>query len=623
MLQNIRDNVQGTMAKIIIAIIIVPFAAFGIDSLFSTGSTDVAEVNGEGVSELEFQQGLFLYKRQLASQEEVDWDALDDNKLREPVLAQLTQRKIFLHEADRQGVTISEAALDQAVISNPAFQENGVFSRFLYEDTLRSNGFTPALYKKLTREQVLVSQLTDGLGISDFATIKDLEVISRFSYQKRDFRFITVPYDSAAAQLTVSDEEVGEYYQANISRFMSEEQVQLEYLELKQSDYYEEVSEQDVLSNYQAELESFVAAEERRVAHIMLEINDERNEEQARGQLQDLKNRIAQGEGFAKLAQEYSDDIGSAEGGGDLGFTTGDTFPDEFEEAAFSLAAEQISDPVVTDSGVHLIKVLEIAGAEPPSLEERRVALVEQLKKANSETLYVEKLELLKDISFTAADLTDPAQEVELTVQTSALFGREGGEALFANSKLVAAAFSDDVLTKGHNSNVIELTPDHAVVVRVKEHREPAPRSLEEVSAQIKDMLLIEKQVALLNSRAEGILESIKQGLSVEDAAKQENLEWQVSFDTLRTAVTVNEQIIKQVFALDKPVGDQPSYQQFNLDNGDVIVLQLDKVSPGGIDDIPVAERRAMQGFIARGKGGQSLSYYQDSLRSAAEISIF
>jgi len=622
MLQNIRDNVQGLMAKIIIGIIIVPFAAFGIDSFFRAGSSDVAEINGEPVTQTELDQAIFVKKRELAANESVDFSQLEDSKLRGPVLQDLIMRKVLLQEAEINDLRIAEAVLDGFILGNPSFQENGIFAKHLYENLLRNAGLTPRFYKNALREDSVLSQLSSGYARTGFATNKDMEIIARFSHQKRDFRFIKLPIADVTAEVQIKPEDVQAYYNEHSGEFMTKEEVIVEYIELRQSDLFKEVDEATLHSEYARELDGYEAGTQRHVAHILLEETEDRGSDQAQQQLSELRLRLTAGESFEELAKQNSEDVGSAEMGGDLGIMTQGMFPEAFEEAAAGLVQNEVSQPVKTEAGWHLIKVLSVAKVDPPSFEKRRAALKVQLQAIASQSHYVELVEQLADLTFTSEGLAEPAEQLGLSMGTSSAFSHEGGQGVFGNSRIIKAAFSEEVLVDGNNSEVIELATDHVLVLRVKEHLVPSPQAFEKVSGQIEAQLIKEKAQEVLQEKAEHLIAGLQAGTSIEKLAEQNGLEWQISLDTKRSTITVDPEVLQYAFSLPKPQDDDSHKSQFATTLGDRVVLQLLKAVDGDVSQLASAEKQALQQIIGRNRGGQSLQAWQSALLKSADIEL-
>ena len=514
MLQNIRDNSQGWIAKTIIGLIVVLMALTGFDAIFQAAShsQDAAKVNGQTISQNELSQAVDMQRRQLMQQLGKDFDPamLDEKMLREAALKGLIDRKLLLQGAEDAGFAFSEGALDQLILQTPEFQVDGKFSAERFDQVIRQMGYGRMQFRDMLAEEMLIGQLRTGLAGSSFITDKQVDAFARLEKQTRDFASLTLKPDTAAVKL--GDDEIKAHYDEHAKEFMSPDQVVIDYIELKKSAYFDqvEVSEDQLKALYEKEIASL--AEQRHAAHILIEVNDKVDDAQAKARVEEIQQRIAKGEDFAALAKELSQDPGSASNGGDLGFAGEGVYDPAFEQALYALDKDQVSAPVRTQFGYHLIKLLGVEAPEVPSFASLKDKLTRELKTQQVEQRFVEVTKQLEDSAFESSDLVQPAQELGLKVQTAAPFGREGGEGITANRAVIQAAFSEEVLEEGSNSNALELDPETVVVLRVKEHRKPAQLPLETVADSIRAHLVKEKATEELKAKADTLVKGLRDG---------------------------------------------------------------------------------------------------------------
>ncbi len=624
MLQNIRDNLQGVMAKVVIGIIIVPFAAFGLESLLSGGgSSEVVTINGEEVGEFEVQQAIQLHRRQLMSRmgENVDFSKLDENTLRKPALESLIGRRVMLQKAEAADLHVSDQTLDELIVQLEQFQVDGQFSSVLYENLLRSSGMTPQYYKSLLKRDLLIAQLSSPIAQGGFITAKELQLASRFTEEKRDIRFLTLPIADIEGSVVVSDEEIQQYYDDNQSKFYSEESVSIEYLEVKRSDFYLDVEESEIRAQYDQELSQLDVPVQRRVSHILIEL-DETSLEDATAKLKQIKERLLQGEDFSGLAKELSEDIGSSKNGGDLGFSQGDTFPEEFERALESMAVNDVSEPIETDAGLHLVQLTDIQKSTPPSFEDSKARILEEIQKVAAEGAYIEKVEQLADITFNSDNLAEPAEDLELPLNNSDFFTKRGGEGLLSNARVIGAAYSAEVLKNSSNSELLELNEDHTLVLRIKEHKPASLKPLEQVKQSVERSVQLKKAKAQLASQAEELLALLQKGGNIQKLANENGLRWQVTPSATRNSGGVDRQIITRAFELPVPGEGKQALDRVNLRNGDVVLLSISKVKEGSESDMPDTQRDGMKSYLGRTDGYSAFDVYQKNARKTAEVEI-
>ncbi|MDT9674334.1 SurA N-terminal domain-containing protein [Pseudomonas lini] len=623
MLQNIRDNSQGWIAKTIIGIIVVLMAFTGIEAIFqaTTNSQDAAKVNGEEISQNELNQAVDMQRRQLMQQLGKDFDAslLDEKMLRESALKGLIDRKLLLQGAEKSKFAFSEAALDQVILQTPEFQVDGKFNAERFDQVIRQLGYSRLQFRQMLAQEMLIGQLRAGLAGSGFVTDAQVLAFARLEKQTRDFATLNVKADPAAVKLT--DDEVKAYYDEHAKEFMTPDQVVIDYLELKKASFFDQVSvkDEDLQAAYQKETANL--SEQRRAAHILIEVNDKMTEAQAKAKIEEVQARLAKGETFEALAKEFSQDPGSANNGGDLGYAGPGVYDPAFEKALYSLAKDQVSEPVRTDFGFHLIKLLGVEAPEVPTFASLKDKLTRELKTQQVEQRFVEATKQLEDSSFEASDLAQPAQDLKLTVHTSAPFGREGGEGVAANRAVVTAAFSPEVLDEGANSTAIELDPETVIVLRAKEHRKPEQLPLESVAASIRAQLTKEHASAAAKTKADQLIVSLRDGKTALDKAI-DGQNWKVTQAANRAQEGVDPTVLQALFRMPKPVAkDKPTFSSVTLADGSLVIVRLNGVNEAAA---PTEEEKVQyRRFLASRIGQQDFAAYRKLLESEAEIKRF
>lgn len=617
MLQNIRDNSQGWIAKTIIGVIVVLMALTGFDAIIqsTSNSQNAADVNGEKITQSSLNAAVDMQRRQLIQQFGKDFDAslLDDKLLRQASLDSLVDRTLLLQGAKEAGMGFSDASLDQLILQTPAFQVDGKFNAARFDQILQQQGMGRMEFRERLKQDVLVSQLQASLAASNFVTDAELENFVRLDKQTRDFASQTIHIDTKSVD--ISDDELKAYYDEHKDQYMSPEQVVVEYVELRKESFFAqaEASDEELQALYQKEIANL--AEQRRAAHILLEVNDKLSDEQAKAKLAEVAERLKQGEDFAKLAEEVSQDPGSASNGGDLGFAGPGVYDPEFEKSLYALKKDEVSAPVRSSFGWHLIKLLDVQAPEVPSFDSLKAKLEREVKAQQVEQRFVEAAKELEEASFEASDLAQPAQELGLQVQTSGAFGREGGEGVAANRQVVQAAFSPEVLEDGANSGAIELDPDTTLVLRVKEHKKPTLLPLEEVSAGIRDTLSRKKASEAAKAEGEALLAQLRDGGA-------SGKDWKVVEAATRSQEGVEPEVLQALFRMAKPEDGKSSFAGVTLNNGDYVVLRLDGVGQAKAE-LSAEEKTSYRRFLASRAGQQDFAAYREQLKESADIERF
>ncbi|MBK5528678.1 SurA N-terminal domain-containing protein [Pseudomonas sp. TH06] len=623
MLQNIRDNSQGWIAKTIIGVIVALMALTGFDAIFkaTTHSNEAAKVNGEEISQNELSQAVDMQRRQLMQQLGKDFDAslLDEKMLRESALKGLIDRKLLLQGAEQSKFAFSEAALDQVILQTPEFQVDGKFSSDRFDQVIRQLGYSRMQFRQMLAQEMLIGQLRAGVAGSGFVTDAEVLAFARLEKQTRDFATLNIKADPAAVKLT--DDEVKAYYDEHAKEFMTPDQVVIDYLELKKASFFDQVTvkDEDLQAAYQKEIANL--SEQRRAAHILIEVNDKTTEAQAKAKIEEVQARLAKGEKFEALAKEFSQDPGSANNGGDLGYAGPGVYDPAFEKALYSLAKDQVSEPVRTDFGYHLIKLLGVEAPEVPTLASLKDKLTRELKAAQVEQRFVEATKQLEDSAFEASDLAQPAADLKLTVHTSKPFGREGGEGVAANRAVVTAAFSTEVIDEGANSTAIELDPETVIVLRSKEHLKPAQLPLESVSAAIRTQLTKEHASAAAKTKAEKLIADLREGKAPLDKAV-DGQNWKATEAATRGQEGVDPAVLQALFRMPKPAAkDKPTFSSVTLPDGSLMIVRLNGVNEAAA---PTDEEKAQyRRFLASREGQQDFAAYRKQLESQADIKKF
>jgi peptidyl-prolyl cis-trans isomerase D len=620
MLQNIRDNSQGWIAKTIIGVIVALMALTGFDAIFqaTTHSNDAAKVNGEQISQNELSQAVDMQRRQLMQQLGKDFDAslLDEKMLRESALKGLIDRKLLLQGAENSKFAFSEAALDQVILQTPEFQVDGKFSPERFDQVIRQLGYSRMQFRQMLAQEMLIGQLRAGLAGSGFVTDAQVLAFARLEKQTRDFATLNIKADPSAVKLT--DDEVKAYYDEHAKEFMTPDQVIIDYLELKKSSFFDQVSvkDEDLQAAYQKEIANL--SEQRRAAHILIEVNDKTTEAQAKAKIEEVQARLAKGEKFEALAKELSQDPGSASNGGDLGFAGPGVYDPAFEKALYALNKDQVSEPIRTDYGFHLIKLLGVEAPEVPTFASLKDKLTRALKTQEVEQRFVEASKQLEDAAFEASDLAQPAQDLKLTVHTSKPFGREGGEGVAANRAVITAAFSPEVLDEGANSTAIELDPETVIVLRAKEHLKPSQLPLESVAAAIRMQLAKEHASADAKTRAEALIANLRDGKTPLGQAV-DGQSWKVTEAATRGQEGVDPAVLQALFRMPKPAAkDKPTFASVTLADGSLVVVRLNGVNEAAA---PTEEEKAQyRRYLASRVGQQDFAAYRKQLESQADI---
>ncbi|MDF1762815.1 MAG: SurA N-terminal domain-containing protein [Oleibacter sp.] len=511
MLQTMRQNAQGTIAKVIVGLIVVVFALFGVESIVSLGGGErpVVTVGDYEIMQADVQQKIAQQKDQLRRQfgEQYDESLFNDQFLRESALEQLINERVAQSQAMSLGFRAAPSLIDEVLLGTPAFQKDGKFDAEQFKTILRINNLSVLGYRNMIASTIEQNQARAGFMLSAFSTPFEVQQQQALDNEVREYRYKLVNADDMKSQVTLTDAEIEQSYQDNISRFQNPEQVSIRYIHLSKAlpDINNAISDDEINAAYSDYVAEQEAKEQREVSHILFEVNDDRSEADAIALAETARQRIQSGESFASVAADMSDDVGSKQEGGSLGIVARGSFAQAFDDALFSLNEGDFSTPVVTEFGVHVIRADKVVPADIKSLAEVRSELIEEFARQESEARYAEQVQELSNVAFSARDINDVASAMSLPVQDTPLFSANSSpEGVAASSDIRRVAFEDNMKLDREVSQVIE-TPSGAVVFEVADFREANAKPLEEVRAQVVKTLTREKSLALAKQEAESL----------------------------------------------------------------------------------------------------------------------
>lgn len=620
MLQEIRERAQGWIAWAIVILITIPFALWGIQSYLGVGGEPtVAKVNGTEITarshEMRVEETRMRLRERLGAAYRPE--LFDEQVLRSQVLDGMIKEQLLLQNSHDMGLRASDLEIQSAIVSNPAFQRDGRFDKATYERTLQLQGIIGPQYEENLRQRLVGTQIQRALAISEFASDQELSTAVRLERQQRRLSYILIPKTDFLDDSPIPEEEVQAWYQDHADRYQTPERVKLAYLVLDADSLKvgQPPDEKDLQELYQDELDRFRHPEQRRAQHILVTVDagaDAAAEADAKARIAAIRERLAAGEDFALVAREVSQDPGSAPQGGDLGLFAKGVMDPAFEQAAFTLEVGQLSEPVRSQFGYHLIQVTEIQHETLPSFEEVREQLIAEVRHSGAESTFYDMAERLANLVYETPDSLVPAAEaLGLTVQSSDWITRDGGEGILANPKVLAAAFSEEVRRGGVNSDLIEPTPDalQVIVLRVTEYEEAAPRALEAVRDDILASIHQQKAEEAAMAMVKGMVDRLQAGETMIAVAGA----YPITEAGLvqRDDSSVPREVINRAFIMPRPASDKGSYAHLTSAQGDGLVVALTEVVDGDIATTQVATRNQASSRITQTLGND---YYETLL---------
>ena len=623
MLQGMREGARSPWILVIIGLIVLSFVLTGAESLTFNGSqSGAAEVNGEEISLNELQFAIERQRRQLSELygDQIDPSFLDDDLLRPSVLNGLIEQALLSDYAASLEIASSPKAVGRAITNNPAFQIDGGFSAEYYRDILRSNGLTNSQYRadqeNLDRLQKLQSFVSDAAFVTPMETRASINVAA----ERRDVRYLVVGEASLAVEGVTSDSAIAAYYDANIEQFAQPERVVASYILLTPEMYMQPVDPAEVAAQLADALAEFDSKAESEVAHILITQMEDENSDGYQARIDMVSDRLASGDDFAAIAQELSDDIGSALLGGDLGYTDGSVFPDAMEDAIDSLAVGGVLGAVETDAGTHFILLKQRTAAAQLSDSVLRAEIEENLRTAQSQRGLLLAVDNLRDAVFTAESLVSAADALGVAVNVSAPFSRNVGEDIFDEVALREAAFADDVFIENNNSDVIELSGNRFVALRVNDRLPEGSKPLQAVQGDIIATLERQAREQQLEGLIADVNTALETGKSLESIAESKNLEWRVELAATRQNTLLPPEVLQAAFA--KQAGDTQSVSAIDVTSGGYALVQLARVTAGKEDTLLTSEKQALLNEVQQVQGDLLFTELLADLRRRGNVIV-
>lgn len=632
-MQEFRRFIRGPVGKLLLAAIVIPFVAVPFLDYFSGSSSadTVAEVEGTTITRNAVNQRVERVRDMLRQQSPNMNPAMLDSFVRpQMVLDGMVNEQLIMSAAENAGMVFSVAQVTPQIQSQPLFQEDGKFSNVRFERELRARGMSPQGYIDGVRQDLLKEQYRSGFMVTDFALPAELNEQRRLGEQVRDIRYAQLDLNALRKSFSVSDEEVEAFYTDNQDEFMRPEEFRVAYVELLTDDYADKVSvsEDDVVAEYEvrkAIMEESAGNTARHVSHILVEVNGDRDLDAAKSRAAEAAAAIAGGMSFADAAADYSDDPGSANDGGDLGVVSKGALPEEMEDAIATLEPNVVSKPVVSDAGVHLIKVTDVAEKrEMPPLDQLAGQIRADLQKARAEALLSDDVATLEELLYEHGDLQTPAEQVNSQVQTTDWVPLSSLPAPLANPQVQQAISTEEVRRDGHNSDLIEVAPGHYLAVRIADEKPAEAMPLEDVSFAIRERLkgdMAADKAQTLFAEAEA---KIAEGADLESVAGLFDTEVEEQDGLQRGGAEPSMEVVNGAFGLPRPAeGEVSDLALIRTGNGSVVAYQLTRVEDGNVEPLSQQQQAAALRELGNVEGQRNFRQVVAMLREEGSVDLF
>ncbi|MFC4727025.1 SurA N-terminal domain-containing protein [Coralloluteibacterium thermophilus] len=648
MLQKLREKTTGWIAVVIIGLLAIPFVFVGVERYAADDmGTHVARIESpptwwpsaphawpvrmlwdrHEITQQQFQERFQLYRQQVREQlgEQFDARDFDTPETRRQMVDRLVDEELLRLEALRGGMQATDVMVFEQIASEPAFQVDGQFDRERYRMTLLGAGLTPLGYQQSVRNDLQVRLLPTEITESTVVADAEVREFLRLSGQTRDLRWLEVPAAEDVAEPDAATLEA--FHRDHAAAYRQPEQVALEYVEITPEMLPEvgEPSEAALRRLYEEQSNRFTQADQRLASHILVAVAPDADEaavQAARERAEDIAAQArAEGADFAALAREASEDLGSRAAGGDLGWLEPGVADGAFEQALYTLEPGEVSDPVRTGEGWHVIQLREVRGGQRQSFESVRETLASEYVRTTRERAYSELSGRLIDRVYQDPTALAPAaEELELPLRTTAPFARGEGEGIAAHPEVQRAAFSEAGL-RGEVSDAIELGANHLVLVRVREHRPAEPLPLESIRERVVADYLREQRAEAARVRAEALLARVRAGETLDALAEAETLALRSAAGVVRNAQAPAPELVAEAFRLPHPQDGVPAYGIARVGEN-YVVLAVDAVAEGDTALLTGPLHGMMRNQLAQLYASVEMRDYIDALRRQYRITV-
>ena len=632
MLQKIRDKTTGWLAVAIVAILIVPFAFWGINYYF-TGGTEpsIAKVNDADIKYNQFQRAYTNYRQQMQAMLGNSVLApADEELLKQRTLDMLIDSELLNQVAMKIRLTASDEQVRETIKSIDVFKGEDGFSKEFYQRAVSMLGMPPAVYEEQMRLDMMSEQLQSAVVESEFASRQAAEYAARLANQERDITYTIIPAEKYIDVVEVSDEQIEEFYKENTSLYIKPEEIRIAFVSLSLDKLAEDVfvDDENLLKYYETNKAEYDEDEQRQITQILLKVEEDSTGEKkdaAKAEANIILEKIRAGQMFADIAKEYAENREIDFSINEYGFLGKGILQPEVEEVVYSMQKDEISDAIESKLGFHIVELKGIKGGIMNTFEKSRAEVEKDYRRKQAEQRYFDLVDRIATASYEHPDTLEiAAEETELLIEESGLFSRSGSEdGLTANPKIVEAGFSEDVLIEGHNSDVLELSDTEVVVLRVLERVPSARLPLETVRDEIINEIKFTAASGQAYELGQQVLADLEAGKDFNTISDERLIEWQETTAVKRNDVAVNRAVLRAAFRLGQLQHEKPVLGGISLGTGDyavIAVVAVNDPAPETIKGVEIENTRKQLQVLQAESGWQQ---FLREMKSSAKIRVY
>ena len=650
MLQTLRDKTSGWIATVILGLLIIPFAFFGMESYLSqkvdTYAARIAQPptwwpsapqawpvsylwKTHDIDAQDYRQRLETMRMRLRDEQGDAFDskAFESAENKREILEDMIDEQLMRLAAESDGIVVSDAEIRREIQQIPDFQVDGRFDADRYQMLLASQNppQTPRTFEQTVRDNLQYGLIPSRLARSGFVTDMELDRLMRLLGERRDISFVVMP-PAAVDTSPVTPAQIQAWYESHAREYRSPETVRLEYVEVDATALPMPVADEAALRKlYDEQAAKYSTSEQRSVSHILVQVaadasDADKNAAEARAK-KIAEQARAQGADFAALARANSDDAGSKANGGSLGWLTKGGMPGAFDDAAFAMRAGEVRGPVKTDFGWHVIKLDELRAGTRQPFEAVRPQLEQELVEGGRERAFNELSGKLVDAIYKNPNSLEPAaRSMGLVVQTTPAFPRGGGPGIASDQRVLRAGFSDTLIRDGTASDPIELSPTRTVLIRVIEHKPEAALPLSQVGNAVVLAIRADRQRKAAEAAAEALVKAAKaSGLPA--AATAATLPMGEANDVRRGSPVPSREAVEAFFRVPRPQDNLIPVGKTEV-GGQFIVFAIRAVRDGDIGQVTAEERDQLRQQLSQASGIQAQKAFVRAARGKYQVKV-
>ncbi len=609
------------LVQIVLALIILPFAFWGVDSFRNSGGPEpLAKINGEKIGQQEFDNALDQQRQRLRDMAGANFDPaiFDRPEIKQSLLDSLVTRRLLVANARDKNLMPGDEQIAQFLVGIGSFQKDGKFDKQQYLTALNERGMSQLAFESRLSQDIAVQRLTDGFSQNGYASDKVAERLIRLNEQQRVVAVANLNADEFLKRARVSDTDVKAYYDKNANEFRMPERANVEFVTFSADSLLPTISvtDEEIKRYYEEHIAEFGTQEQRQAAHILIGLGKQATDAEkqaAKKKAEQVLQQVRQSPGkFAALAKQYSQDPGSASKGGELGMFGRGAMVKPFEDSVFSLKVGEVSGLVQSDFGYHIIKLLAVKPAKVQGLNEVRSAVVQHLKSQHASDKFAELAEKFNNTVYEQSDSLQPAANlIKASVQRGVWLSKGQPPTGVWTGKVLQAIFSEDVLKNKRNTAALEVAPNTLLAARVVEYKSASERPFAEVSASIQQKLQRLQAVELATAQGTSLLVQLQRG-------EKASLNWKAAQSITRSQRTgMDPELVKAVFHSD--ISKLPAYVGVKGQNG-YVLARIDSVKDAESIDSGKLSRYAQQ--IRQITGEELLMAYIADEKKHANITM-